>query len=97
MNTSISRSSRHGVVRVITAAILTVAGAKLVQAQQTTPPQNGTTTHSAKKAELKRLEQNGYKPGATDPHYPQNIQNAEKKANAGNGSSTPMTNGQNSQ
>ncbi len=31
-------------------------------------------------AELKKLEANGYKPSANDPNYPQDLQNAEKKA-----------------
>ena len=31
-------------------------------------------------AELKKLEDAGYKPAANDPNYPQNLQNAEKKA-----------------
>jgi uncharacterized low-complexity protein len=35
-----------------------------------------------KNAELKTLEQNGYNPAVNDPNYPQNLQNAEKKANA---------------
>ncbi|MCA8501207.1 DUF4148 domain-containing protein [Burkholderia multivorans] len=35
-------------------------------------------------AELKKLEDAGYKPAVNDPNYPQNLQNAEKKA-AGSG------------
>ncbi|WP_176315631.1 DUF4148 domain-containing protein [Burkholderia vietnamiensis] len=31
-------------------------------------------------AELKKLEAAGYKPAANDPNYPQNLQNAQKKA-----------------
>lgn len=38
-------------------------------------------------AELKKLEDNGYKPAMNDPNYPQNLQNAEKKANAAGGAS----------
>lgn len=38
-------------------------------------------------AELKKLEQNGYNPSVNDPNYPQNIQNAEKKANGAAGAS----------
>lgn len=34
-------------------------------------------------AELKKLEDNGYKPSANDPNYPQDLQNAEKRANGG--------------
>jgi len=33
-------------------------------------------------AELKKLEDAGYKPAANDPNYPQNLQNAQKKAAA---------------
>lgn len=35
-----------------------------------------------KNAELKTLEQNGYHPGSDQVNYPQNIQDAEKKAAA---------------
>lgn len=38
-------------------------------------------------AELKKLEDAGYKPSANDPNYPQNLQNAEKKAGAAAGAS----------
>jgi hypothetical protein len=38
-------------------------------------------------AELKKLEEAGYKPGQIDPNYPQNIQDAQKKANAAAGAS----------
>ncbi|MEI5999844.1 DUF4148 domain-containing protein [Paraburkholderia bengalensis] len=40
-----------------------------------------------KNAELKKLEDAGYKPTANDPNYPQDIQNAEKKAGIGQGAS----------
>jgi len=50
-------------------------------AQQNPPPQS-STTRPAQKAEVKKLEQNGYQPGTDDQHYPQNLQNAEKKAHA---------------
>ena len=33
-------------------------------------------------AELKKLEDAGYKPALNDPNYPQNLQDAQKKANA---------------
>jgi hypothetical protein len=33
-------------------------------------------------AELKKLEDAGYKPANNDPNYPQNLQDAEKKAAA---------------
>jgi hypothetical protein len=38
-------------------------------------------------AELKKLESNGYQPSENDSNYPQNLQNAEKKANAGQAAS----------
>lgn len=41
-----------------------------------------------KNAELSKLEKNGYNPATSnDTSYPQDIQNAEKKANAGKGAS----------
>jgi hypothetical protein len=40
-----------------------------------------------KNAELKKLEANGYEPSRNDPNYPQNLQNAEKKAGVGQGAS----------
>jgi hypothetical protein len=40
-----------------------------------------------KNAELKKLEDAGYNPGkANDPNYPQDIQNAQKKAGVGGAS-----------
>lgn len=33
-----------------------------------------------KNSELKKLESTGYRPGQSDPDYPQNIQKAERKA-----------------
>jgi hypothetical protein len=39
-------------------------------------------------AELKKLEGAGYQPGrANDPNYPQDLQNAQKKAGVGQGAS----------
>jgi Domain of unknown function (DUF4148) len=40
-----------------------------------------------KNAELKKLEDAGYKPSANDPNYPTNLQNAQKKAGIGQGAS----------
>src|ERR1700722_10605211 len=40
-----------------------------------------------KNAELKKLEDAGYQPKATESNYPQDIQNAEKKAAAPQGAS----------
>jgi hypothetical protein len=38
-------------------------------------------------AQLKQLESNGYRPAVNDPNYPQDLQNAEKKANGAIGAS----------
>lgn len=35
---------------------------------------------ASRNAELKKLENSGYKPGGYDPNYPENAQGAEKKA-----------------
>ncbi|HEY1998330.1 MAG TPA: DUF4148 domain-containing protein [Paraburkholderia sp.] len=40
-----------------------------------------------KNAELKKLEDAGYQPGRADPNYPQDLQNAQKKAGIGQGAS----------
>jgi hypothetical protein len=98
MNPIIGRQASHAFARVVAASVLTVASVHLVQAQQpaATSP-NSTTTHGAKKAELKKLEQNGYQPSATDPHYPQDIQNAEKKAGGAGGAAQPPQGGQSTQ
>ena len=40
-----------------------------------------------KNAELKKLEDAGYQPGRNDPNYPQDLQNAQKKAGIGQGAS----------
>ncbi|WGS53184.1 DUF4148 domain-containing protein [Paraburkholderia sp. D15] len=101
MNPSNRHSALPLLARLLTASALTVASAQLVHAQQPAAPSdnNGatstttqsTTTRAAKKAELKQLEKNGYQPSADDPHYPQDIQNAEKKTTGG------AANGQNTQ
>ena len=83
-------------VRVASAAVVTVIGtalscAPVVMAQSSdvaasTPKQIRKAERKAarakKNAELKELEQNGYQPGGDQIDYPQNIQNAEQKANA---------------
>jgi hypothetical protein len=38
-------------------------------------------------AELKKLEAQGYRPGMNDPNYPQDLQDAQKKAAAAGGAS----------
>jgi hypothetical protein len=42
---------------------------------------------AVKNAQLKKLEDNGYQPGQEDPNYPQNLQDAQKKAGMGAGAS----------
>lgn len=46
------------------------------------------STRAEKKAELQRLERNGYRPAYNDPHYPDNLQNAEQRSNGFPGTST---------
>jgi hypothetical protein len=41
---------------------------------------NAKAARAKNKAELSKLEQNGYRPSAQEANYPNNIQNAEKKA-----------------
>lgn len=89
MNRIYRRHAHRILTQVLAATALTVAGAHLVQAQDAGTT-GSTTTHAAKKAELKKLEQSGYQPSSQDPHYPQDIQNAEKKATGGAGASGAM-------
>jgi hypothetical protein len=42
---------------------------------------------SKNNAELKKLENAGYRPNAPDPNYPQNVQDAQRKAAAATGAS----------
>ena len=46
----------------------------------------GTVTGAQVRAELVQLEKAGYRPGNNDPHYPDDIQAAEAKVAAANGS-----------
>ncbi|MDN7865617.1 hypothetical protein QZM19_19745 [Burkholderia multivorans] len=41
--------------------------------------------HAKKNAELSQLEKNGYNPAGSQLNYPQNLQNAQQKANAQKG------------
>ena len=98
MNPFLGRQASRTFTRIVAASVLTVASAHLVQAQQpAATSQNSTTTRSAKKAELKKLEQNGYQPSATDQQYPQDVQNAEKKANGATGATQPPQGAQTTQ
>jgi hypothetical protein len=91
-------SSRTNALFVLTAvaAILTcsAAEAQTADAPASTPKQVRKAERKAartkRNAELKILEQNGYKPqGGDNPNYPQNAQNAERKANASGAASAP--------
>ncbi|WMY11055.1 DUF4148 domain-containing protein [Paraburkholderia phenoliruptrix] len=61
------------------------------QAASTTKAQKKAARKQArakKNAELKKLEDAGYNPArANDPNYPQDLQNAQKKAGVGAGAS----------
>lgn len=51
------------------------------QAQSDTRKAARKANRAQKNAELEKLEKNGYKSTANQNDYPNNIQNAEKKAN----------------
>jgi hypothetical protein len=79
----------------IASATISLAFASSVHAQSaatgaTAQPGNGPATRASEKADLKNLEYHGYKPTATEPNYPNNIQKAEK---ATYGSGAKATNG----
>ncbi|HEY4296019.1 MAG TPA: DUF4148 domain-containing protein [Paraburkholderia sp.] len=70
------------------------AGADSDAAQSTAAPKPAPTTKAERKAarkearakknaELKQLESHGYQPSRNDPNYPNDIQNAQKKAGIG--------------
>ncbi len=85
---NLHRNCRRALASTIVLAAAAWLNVAAAQTQQNTQ-QSGTTTRAAQKADLKKLEQNGYQPGTDDPHYPQNIQNAEKKAYGGSTASAP--------
>jgi hypothetical protein len=60
------------------------SGAKTTKAQRKAARKQARAKRTA---ELKKLEANGYKPSQDDPSYPQNLQNAQKKAGIGQGAS----------
>ena len=61
----------------------TSASAPATKAQQKAARKAARKQARAKNtAELKKLESNGYQPAQNDPNYAQNLQNAQKKANA---------------
>ena len=66
----------------------TAASASSTKAQRKAQQKAARKQARAKNtAELKKLESNGYQPSQNDPNYPQNLQNAQKKANAGQAAS----------
>jgi hypothetical protein len=76
------------------ASSATASGTDSAATASTTKAQKKAQRKAARKrarenntAELKKLESNGYQPTQNDPNYPQNLQNAEKKASAGQAAS----------
>lgn len=64
----------------------TGAGASATQPTKAQRKQARKEARAKKNAELKKLEDAGYQPGrSSDPNYPQDLQNAEKKAGIGQG------------
>jgi hypothetical protein len=62
--------------------------ASMTKAQRKAAQKQARKEARAKRnAELKQLEQNGYQPGRDDPNYPQDLQNAQRKAGIGQGGS----------
>lgn len=62
----------------------TASAAKPTKAQR---KQARKEARAKRNAELKKLEDAGYKPSHNDPNYPQNLQDAQKKAAAGQAAS----------
>ena len=73
----------------------TAASQPLTKEQKKQAKEQARAQHKAERkaarakntAELKKLEAAGYKPAQNDPNYPQNLQDAQKKANAAAGAS----------
>ena len=59
------------------------AASSLKQTQKAERKAARKAARANKNADLKKLEQNGYKPGSDRTDYPQDIQDAEKKTAAG--------------
>jgi hypothetical protein len=67
----------------ITSATISLAFTNPVYAQSAATgavaqPDNGPTTRASEKADLKNLENHGYKPTASESNYPNDVQKAEK-------------------
>ncbi|MFM0304795.1 DUF4148 domain-containing protein [Paraburkholderia sediminicola] len=58
----------------------TASAANLTKAQR---KQARKEARAKNKAEVKKLEDEGFRPGTNDPNYPDNLQNAMKKAAKG--------------
>jgi hypothetical protein len=80
--------SRMAVLTMITATIMSVSFSSMVVAQDETPASTPKQVRKAQRkaarakrnAELTELRKQGYQPeGGSNPNYPQNAQNAEKK------------------
>jgi uncharacterized lipoprotein YajG len=67
-----------------TAAMAASSTAKTTKAQR---KEARKQARAKKDAELKKLEDAGYHPSQNDPNYPQDLQDAEKKAGIGQGAS----------
>jgi uncharacterized protein HemX len=62
--------------------------ASMTKAQRKAAQKQARKEARAKRtAELKQLEQHGYQPGRDDPNYPDDLQNAQRKAGIGQGAS----------
>ncbi|PLZ04478.1 hypothetical protein CY652_00740 [Burkholderia sp. WAC0059] len=78
----------------VVAAVIAVPAVSFAQSQS-----NGPLTRAQVTGELAQLEQAGYDPGANDAHYPADIQSAEARVAAQNGTAGagsgygPSTNG----
>jgi len=65
----------------------TVAASQTKAQRKAAQKQARKEARAKRDAELKQLEDAGYSPARDDPHYPQDLQNAQKKAGIGQGAS----------
>jgi len=74
------------------AASMTGSQATGKQAQKAQKKAERKARRAQKNADLNKLEKNGYNPSGNQLRYPQNVQNAEKKANPqGPGATNPAS------
>lgn len=71
---------------VVIAAALAAPVASFAQSDQ-------PVTRAQVRAELIQLEKAGYQPGRDDPHYPTDIQAAQARVDAQNGTAQPVQSG----